>query len=254
MEGVESRLPAAGQRRRRGAADRPRAVHAAAEPEPEAEAEADKPKPTQRRRHPARSRPPSARPGPERGADGARRRRRRTRAPATRGPHCTPTRGSGAEPGRPDGRPAGSDGRAHPHRPVRALDERGRSAVPSGATRGRTAGGRRCGCCSRSFAVVFALALVQNDPCLKTNWADDQARYGKMCYSDVPYLYTGRGFAESRWPYADAEGRYEVMEYPVGISYLAWVAPRSPSSTLPDRRSRSGTTPDPRRGCGPCPA
>jgi uncharacterized membrane protein len=74
------------------------------------------------------------------------------------------------------------------------------------------------------FAVVFALGLVQHQPCLKTNWADDQARYAKMCYSDVPYLYTGRGYAEGLWPYADSAGRYAVTEYPVGISYLAWFA------------------------------
>jgi uncharacterized membrane protein len=74
------------------------------------------------------------------------------------------------------------------------------------------------------FAVIFALGLVQHVPCMQTNWANDQARYSKMCYSDVPYLYTGRGFAEGRWPYADPGGRFEVIEYPVGIAYLAWVA------------------------------
>ena len=43
-----------------------------------------------------------------------------------------------------------------------------------------------------------------------------------MCYSDLPYLYTGRGFAELNWPYTDdaqVRARYEAMEYPVGISY-----------------------------------
>ena len=74
------------------------------------------------------------------------------------------------------------------------------------------------------FAVVFALSVVQHEPCLKTNWANDQARYGKACYSDIPYLYTGRGFVEGLWPYSDTDGRYQVMEYPVGISYLAWIA------------------------------
>ena len=74
------------------------------------------------------------------------------------------------------------------------------------------------------FAVVFALGLVHHVPCLGTNWTGDQARYGKMCYSDIPYLYTGRGYAEGRWPYADPQGRFEVTEYPVGISYLAWGA------------------------------
>ena len=73
-------------------------------------------------------------------------------------------------------------------------------------------------------AVVFALSVVHHAPCLTTNWASDQARYGKMCYSDVPYLYTGRGLAEGRWPYADTGGRFQVMEYPVGISYLAYGA------------------------------
>ncbi len=76
------------------------------------------------------------------------------------------------------------------------------------------------------FAVVFALGLVQHQPCLKTNWAGDQARYAKACYSDVPYLYTGRGYAEGLWPYSDSGGRYEVTEYPVGISYLAFLAAR----------------------------
>jgi uncharacterized membrane protein len=74
------------------------------------------------------------------------------------------------------------------------------------------------------FAVVFSLSVVQHQPCLKTNWANNAARYGKACYSDIPYLYTGRGFVEGLWPYADNHGRYEVMEYPVGISYVAWVA------------------------------
>ena len=76
------------------------------------------------------------------------------------------------------------------------------------------------------FAVVFALGLVHHVPCMESNWTGDQARYGKMCYSDVPYLYTGRGYAEGSWPYADSGGRYEVTEYPVGISYLAWGAAR----------------------------
>ena len=63
-------------------------------------------------------------------------------------------------------------------------------------------------------------------PCLQPHWGNDQARYGKMCYSDVPYLYTGRGLDEGRWPYAADAGRYQAMEYPVGITYFAWAAAR----------------------------
>ena len=45
-----------------------------------------------------------------------------------------------------------------------------------------------------------------------------------MCYSDVPYLYTGRGFAAGYLPYADNGGRYPAMEYPVVIGYFAYGA------------------------------
>ncbi len=74
------------------------------------------------------------------------------------------------------------------------------------------------------YTVVLALSVVHHVPCLTAGWGDDQARYGKGCYSDVPYLYTGRGLAEGWWPYADDGGRHQAMEYPVGISYLASVA------------------------------
>ncbi len=73
--------------------------------------------------------------------------------------------------------------------------------------------------------VTVALGLLQKAPCAVDDWADGEARYALMCYSDLPYLYTGRGFVEHEWPYADdpqVRARYEVMEYPVGISYLAW--------------------------------
>ncbi len=72
-------------------------------------------------------------------------------------------------------------------------------------------------------SVVFSLALLQKFPCGQTDWSNEDVRYGKMCYSDVPYLYTGRGFAEKRWPY-ETDGRYPAMEYPVLISYFAWGA------------------------------
>jgi uncharacterized membrane protein len=74
------------------------------------------------------------------------------------------------------------------------------------------------------FTIVFALALVQKYPCGKTDWSNDKVRYSKMCYSDVPYLYTGRGFAEHRWPYGESDGKYPPMEYPVVISYFAYGA------------------------------
>lgn len=76
-------------------------------------------------------------------------------------------------------------------------------------------------------AVVFALGMVQKSGCYEDSWVYDEHRYTHMCYSDLPYLYTGRGLVELAWPYTgepSVRSRYEVMEYPVGISYFAWGA------------------------------
>ena len=74
-------------------------------------------------------------------------------------------------------------------------------------------------------AVVFALGMVQKVDCYQDSWQDGTSRYTHMCYSDLPYLYTLRGFAELSWPYSDdpqVRDRYEPMEYPVVISYYAY--------------------------------
>ena len=74
-------------------------------------------------------------------------------------------------------------------------------------------------------AVCFALGLVKDAPCYHDKWSDSNTNYTHMCYSDLPYLYTGRGFAELHWPYIDDDAvraRYTAMEYPVVISYWAW--------------------------------
>jgi uncharacterized membrane protein len=72
--------------------------------------------------------------------------------------------------------------------------------------------------------LAFVLGMVQKTPCVSTNWSDGQLRYAAMCYSDVPYLYTGRGFAELSLPFSDTDGRYQTMEYPVVIGYFAYGA------------------------------
>lgn len=96
------------------------------------------------------------------------------------------------------------------------------------------------------FAIVSCLGIVQKVPCMKTHWTNNDVRYSKMCYSDIPYLYTGRGMAEQTWPYSDTHGRYEVMEYPVGISYFAWGAAwlTKPFAAGPSQEVRAATSPD----------
>jgi uncharacterized membrane protein len=71
-------------------------------------------------------------------------------------------------------------------------------------------------------AVAWLLALVQKTPCVLDGWSGDDTRYARLCYSDVPYLYVGRGFAERRVPYADSGGRYPDLEYPVLTGFFAY--------------------------------
>jgi uncharacterized membrane protein len=70
--------------------------------------------------------------------------------------------------------------------------------------------------------VAWLLAMVQKAPCAADGWNGENSRYAQMCYSDVPYLYVGRGFAELRPPFADSEGRYPDLEYPVVIGWIAY--------------------------------
>lgn len=72
--------------------------------------------------------------------------------------------------------------------------------------------------------LAFVLGMVQKTPCVAENWTGGDSRYAAMCYSDVPYLYSGRGFAERSVPFSDTGGRWQVLEYPVVIGYVAYGA------------------------------
>lgn len=71
--------------------------------------------------------------------------------------------------------------------------------------------------------LAFVAGMVAKTPCVRNNWVSNDVRYSSMCYSDVPYLYTGRGFAELSVPFSDTD-RYQAMEYPVVIGYFAYGA------------------------------
>jgi uncharacterized membrane protein len=125
-----------------------------------------------------------------------------------------------------DGRPVTS-GHVHPTRDdpvVAALSES--VGGPVGERAGRHPWWTPARVLLALTAVCFAIGMQQKGNCFADTWQDGQARYSHMCYSDLPYLYTGRGFAELNWPYTGDEqvrNRYpDVMEYPVGISYWAW--------------------------------
>ena len=77
-------------------------------------------------------------------------------------------------------------------------------------------------------AICFALGMVQKSGGSHRSWVYDEHRYTHMAYTDLPYLYTGRGLVELDWPYSDdpaVRARYpDAIEYPVGIAYFAYGA------------------------------
>ncbi|MER5909776.1 glycosyltransferase 87 family protein [Streptomyces sp. NPDC001982] len=82
---------------------------------------------------------------------------------------------------------------------------------------------------------MFALGLVQKAPCYDGAWFfGASSQYTHACYSDIPHLYQGRGFADGLVPYFDKlPGDMDYLEYPVltGVfmQVAAWLTPSSGS-------------------------
>ncbi|PJE99431.1 hypothetical protein CUT44_04605 [Streptomyces carminius] len=84
---------------------------------------------------------------------------------------------------------------------------------------------------------MFALGMVQKLPCYDGGWfRGATSQYVHACYSDIPHLYTGRGFAADLTPYfdripQDISGGMEYLEYPVltGVFMEAasWLTPHA---------------------------
>lgn len=64
---------------------------------------------------------------------------------------------------------------------------------------------------------MFALGMVQKLPCYNGAWFFGAgAQYTHACYSDIPHLFQGRGFADGLVPYFDRlPGDMQFLEYPV---------------------------------------
>ncbi|MEV5882284.1 glycosyltransferase 87 family protein [Streptomyces sp. NPDC052020] len=82
---------------------------------------------------------------------------------------------------------------------------------------------------------MFALGLVQKAPCYNGAWFfGASSQYTHACYSDIPHLYQGRGFADGLVPYFDKlSGDMEYLEYPVltgmFMEVASWLTPGSGS-------------------------
>ncbi|WP_434592359.1 glycosyltransferase family 87 protein [Streptomyces sp. A5-4] len=74
---------------------------------------------------------------------------------------------------------------------------------------------------------MFALGMVQKMPCYEWAWFRGiSSQYTHACYSDIPHLYNGRGFADGLVPYFDRlpSGDMEFLEYPVLTGLFMQVA------------------------------
>lgn len=83
---------------------------------------------------------------------------------------------------------------------------------------------------------MFALGMVQKFPCYDGGWFFGAGgQYVGACYSDIPHLYTGRGFADGAIPYRESIVQFssgmEFLEYPVltglFMQVAAWLTPGS---------------------------
>jgi uncharacterized membrane protein len=63
--------------------------------------------------------------------------------------------------------------------------------------------------------LVFALGYLAKSPCHGADGFDSDARYTRACYSDIPFLYQLRGFADGYLPYVQTDPDGEALEYPV---------------------------------------
>ncbi len=72
--------------------------------------------------------------------------------------------------------------------------------------------------------VVCGAGFVTKQPCRDNGWAAPQ-EFLDQCYSDAPYLYTGRGLDRGAVPYYDDKGT-EHVEYPVLTGAVMWATAR----------------------------
>ncbi|MFF4950687.1 glycosyltransferase family 87 protein [Streptomyces chattanoogensis] len=78
---------------------------------------------------------------------------------------------------------------------------------------------------------LFALGMVQKLPCYNGGWFfGATTQYTHACYSDIPHLYVGRGFADGLIPYFQRlPGDMEYLEYPVltglFMEVASWMTP-----------------------------
>ncbi len=73
-------------------------------------------------------------------------------------------------------------------------------------------------------ALTYTVGFLTKMPCVAEGFGGD-ARYTRLCYSDIPVLYQLRGFADGWLPYLQTgEGQGPPLEYPVLTGFFMQVA------------------------------
>src|SRR3954452_3428704 len=87
---------------------------------------------------------------------------------------------------------------------------------------------------SASAAVMVALGYWQKHPCDAAGWPySERLLFGRRCYSDLPFLFQGRGLAHGVFPYAPGAGA-RPLEYPVLTGYALDAVARLTRLLVPD--------------------
>ncbi len=70
---------------------------------------------------------------------------------------------------------------------------------------------------------AYLLGYLTKLPCHAEQFLGD-ARYTRLCYSDIPFLYQLRGFADGLLPYFQSQPGTETLEYPVLTGFFMQIA------------------------------
>lgn len=74
--------------------------------------------------------------------------------------------------------------------------------------------------------IAYFVGFMLDVPCIGNGWQSPD-RYEHLCYSDIPPLYNGRGFAEGSFPYLQVPSSGLILEYPVltgmFMQIAAWI-------------------------------
>lgn len=83
--------------------------------------------------------------------------------------------------------------------------------------------------------LTMSVGIGMREPCFQTAWTGGgQQQYTHMCYTDIPFMYQGRGFSSDQIPYVSTN-QSDYLEYPVvtgaAMETAALIAKQLPGDT-----------------------